>query len=121
MKEQFVGKVTCFLTRKGVAGVEVQEGCSLKLGDTIIIRKKSGPERLHATPITSMEHERVPVQSVGGGAIVGILLPLPPRENDDEGYLAEEPGRPRFDTSCMPRPGESVFLISGTASPALIG
>lgn len=90
-----IGEVTDFFRKISVAAVLVHQGETLKLGDHICIR---GPHTEIDQTVESLEVDHGPVEQVGGGSEVGLLVALPAKE---EGEWPEN----------IPRSGNSVYRI----------
>lgn len=89
-----IGEVTNFFKRIGVAAIKIHPGHSLRIGDRIIIR---GPNTLIEQTVDSLEINHKPVTEATGGAEVGLLVHLEPRE-------AELPEN-------IPREGNKVYKV----------
>ena len=90
-----IGEVTDFFRKISVAAVLVHQGETLKLGDHIHIR---GPHTEIDQIVESLEVDHGPVEQVGGGSEVGLLVALPAKE---EGEWPEN----------IPRLGNTVYRI----------
>ena len=108
MGEKEVGRVTHFFTRLGVTAVRLgeDEGCCLKPGDTIAIKKPGGTVRISEREILKIENNHSQVVSAGRNDHVGVLLLLP-REKDARGIPAYV---------VTPRPGDRIVLVTQPAA-----
>jgi putative protease len=79
MAEQYIGKVTHYFGKAGVAAIEITEG-ELHVGDTIHI---VGHTSDFTQPIDSMQIDRAPVESAKAGDAIGIRVKEHAREHDD--------------------------------------
>ena len=90
-----IGKVTDFFRKISVVAILVHQGETLKLGDHIHIR---GPHTEIDQTVESLEVDHEPVEQVGGGSEVGLLVVLPTK---GEGEWPEN----------IPRSGNTVYRI----------
>ncbi len=87
-KKVYVGKITNYYSRIGVAEVKLEAG-ELKLGDTIhIIGKKTGVVR---QKVESMQMDRKPLEKVQAPAVIGLKVVEKVRPGDKV-YLIVEVG-----------------------------
>ena len=85
-KKVYVGKVTNYYSRIGVAEVKLETG-ELKLGDTIhIIGKKTGVVR---QKVESMQMDRKPLEKVQAPAVIGLKVVEKVRPGDKVYLIVE--------------------------------